>query len=290
MTGESDRVEERARILMVPTGSIVVPEERMYSHMDPDTWEQFKQSIRVQGILQPITVIKRGDKLILVDGYHRLKAALELGIPKVPVVISSTQEEDAYLHNIITNRLRGKTTTADMIRVIKHIQKQYGLSISKIAELTGLSRAYVSKLMKIAKAHPALLEALDQGRLSVDAAVELAKLPDPELQARATATAVALGYGTQDVKRYVAAIFRELEKPPEEQAPVEEVKPIGIRCHFCGREFPPQDVVTVNMCHECYYVAVTALREYYAQLNLPKEGERAEAGAPAAAPEGPDQS
>lgn len=241
----------RLRIRYVDPKTVMIPETRVNAQMDTETEALFRASIRVAGVKEPILCQELNDQLVLVDGLHRLMTALDVGLAKIPVALTEGTERGIQLDNLILNRLRGKTSTREVLEVLRSISEEHHITPDEIEKVTGFSASYTKRLSAIANATDAVFQALDRGQVSLEGAYWLAQIPGETNQSIITRSCVSIGSSTDQIRRQVSAIHRELQKPPEERQPLEDVQPVGIQCALCGTEYPVALIENPNVCKGC---------------------------------------
>jgi ParB-like chromosome segregation protein Spo0J len=242
---------------------IKVPEERVTARMDAEKTEQFESSVKSLGIEEPINCYEVDGELWLSDGLHRLVAAIQNGIPKVDVLVKPGTERDVLFHNLRSGHLRGKHPVSEMRRQIERAYQEYKIGIEDIVKETGLSQAYVEKLLVISQLTPMCLEALDEERIGVGHAFELTKSRSLDQQEIFLQMAIANHWTVAALKEFMAST-REIEDqraagvaatPPAS----EPAAPATVACRFCGEEYPPQQLASLIMCHSCQGIMFEAV-------------------------------
>jgi ParB-like chromosome segregation protein Spo0J len=241
----------KLKIRYIAPKEIMIPETRVNAQMDSETDSLFRESIRVAGVKEPILCQELNDQLILVDGLHRLMAAIDVNLPKVPIALIEGTEKGVMLDNLVLNRLRGKISTKEILAVLRELSDQHHITPDEIEEITGFSASYTKRLTSIANASDAVFEALDRGQISLEGAYWLSQIPGEYNQTIITHSCLATRMTTEGIRHQVEAIHRELQKPPEERRPLEDVPPVGIECIFCGGEYPINEIENPNICKGC---------------------------------------
>ncbi len=161
---------------------------------DEQKLKELADSVRMYGILQPLTVTRhersREDGTFyseyeLIAGERRLRASKIAGLTLVPVIIregEQTEQEKLELA-IIENLQREDLNAVDRAMAFQQLSNVFGLSHTQVAEKVGRSREYVSNTIRLLALPPAVLEALQLGKLSEGHARTLLMLSDrPEEQ------------------------------------------------------------------------------------------------------------
>jgi ParB/RepB/Spo0J family partition protein len=143
---------------------------------------ELKKSIQRYGILQPIVVfLNENKKYEVICGNHRLRAAKELGLSKVPIVLRQTNPAEARLLSIIENIQRhpmDPIVEGEIYSLsITNSPNDNKMTVNSLAEYLGKSAYYVESRINIYKnLHPKLQKEVGQ-TLTITNAVALARLP-----------------------------------------------------------------------------------------------------------------
>lgn len=252
------------KVEYVSTAEINVPKERVTSVWDPALEEEFLESIRSKGILEPVTLMRIGGELWLIDGLHRLQAADKLRIDKVPAYIIEGSLEELLIQNIIRNRQRGKSNPAQEAEVLSLLVEKKGFPLETAAKQLGMSLEWARKLLKISRLPEQVKDQLKHGKIPVSGAVYIADLPRPEDQVAVARDAEFYGYTVEQIKRRVGQILNpDVEPEPGEITFTPEGKParVPLTCHFCGAVLNASESY-VWICQECLSLARDVI-DYY---------------------------
>ena len=252
-----DKKYEKPVFEYLPINIIKIPEIRVTAEMPEDLQEQFKESIKKSGVKNPLKIIYDKGEYILVDGLHRLIEAQMANQKEVPCVIVKGTLKQAMLENLATGKLQGRGKATDMIKVVKYLHDEEGMSIEEIAAQSGYKVDYLYDLLAIANAHPDLLLALDEEKIPLGAAKELARIPIPDVMLKMLYEVIYRRMTVRDVKEYVDLTLEalELKKKKAEEAkkrPPPEFVPVT--CWVCGDEAPAKDMVSFLLCPKCQAV------------------------------------
>ncbi|HEY6064826.1 MAG TPA: ParB/RepB/Spo0J family partition protein [Thermoanaerobaculia bacterium] len=142
-------------------------------------------SIREQGIVQPIVVTPRGDKLEIVAGERRWRAAAIAGLTKVPVVWREKQSESDLLEvALVENLQREDLNPLDAAEAYARLKDEFRLSHEKIADRVGKDRTTVTNAIRLLKLPSSVRDRIRSGLLSAGHARALASLASPDDQER----------------------------------------------------------------------------------------------------------
>lgn len=197
---------------------------------DNEDYIQLRDSINQAGLLHPLLVREKTDTLDdgtkdvyieLVDGLQRYTACQELGLEEVDVKISTLGDIEALEAQIITNVHHVETKP---IEYTKGLQRLLSLSptltIPELATRVAKSPAWINQRFNMVnKLHPQLLPFVDDGRISITNALQLAKLPQEE---QVDFAQQAQTEATTDFVKTVKDRVDEIRKAAKQGRPVEE--------------------------------------------------------------------
>jgi ParB/RepB/Spo0J family partition protein len=171
---------------MIPIDEIRVF-ENYRKHFDPQKLEELAQSIRTEGVLQPIGVrpAPSGQGFDLRFGERRWRAAKKAGLTAIPSIVRVVTDEQILEEQLVENGDRDDVSELEEGEAYKRLHEKHGRTIEHIMELTGKSRAQIYARMKLTALQGAPREALLRRTLSGSIALLLARIPTQALQAQA---------------------------------------------------------------------------------------------------------
>lgn len=176
-----------------------------------DALNELAESIRQQGIVQPIVVTDRGDnRYSIVAGERRWRAARKAGLTQVPIVVRELESEQQRLElALVENLQRSNLNPVEEAEAYRSLQNGFGMSQEDIGHRVGKSRASVSHILRLLSLPPEILEMLREGRLSAGQARPLLAIEDPNLRLELAEKAVRDGLSAREIE----AIVRGEKKP-----------------------------------------------------------------------------
>ncbi len=204
----------------LPIGSIEPNPDQPREDFDPVKLEELAQSIRANGIIQPITVThsKQGTYLIIA-GERRWRAAQLAGLESIPVYVRETERERVLELALIENIQRADLNAVETAHAFRQLTERYGLSHDQVAERTGKDRSTVTNFIRLLKLTSPVLETLAAGKISVGHARTLLNLPDPETQWAACQRIVQGGLSVRETEAYVKKLTDPPSPPAEPPVP-----------------------------------------------------------------------
>lgn len=138
-------------------------------------------SIREQGILEPIVVAKTPAGYQIIAGERRCKAAKILGFKKVPVVIRETTPQGMLEMSIVENVQREDLNAIEKAQAYKRLIDEFGLGTNEVAKRVGKSAPAVSNTIRLLSLPDAIKDALVAGVITEGHVRPLISLGDPRL-------------------------------------------------------------------------------------------------------------
>ena len=162
-------------------------------------------SIREQGIVQPIVVTPRGEKLEIVAGERRWRAAAIAGLTKVPVVLRERQSETDLLEvALVENLQREDLNPLDAAEAYARLKDEFRLSHDRIADRVGKDRTTISNALRLLKLPSSVRDRVRSGLLSGGHGRALAALTSADDQERLAEEVVRRGLSVRQTEKRVA--------------------------------------------------------------------------------------
>ena len=152
------------------------PRERF----DPETLKELAESIRQQGVIQPILVEQRTDGgFMIIAGERRWKASRQAGLDEVPVIVRTFTAEQKLEIALIENVQREDLTPLEEARAYRHLMDVLGLSQQDVADKVGKKRSTVANSLRLLKLPESMRDAVESGQLSAGHARALLSVTNP---------------------------------------------------------------------------------------------------------------
>src|SRR3990167_6262010 len=145
--------------------------------IDPQALEQLAQSIRAQGILQPLIVRPVGDKYEIIAGERRWRAAQLAELSEVPVIIRYVPDEAASAIALIENIQRENLNPIEEAIALERLLEEFGMTHQQVADAICKSRTSVTNLLRLLVLPEEVKSMLDRGLLEMGHARTLITLP-----------------------------------------------------------------------------------------------------------------
>jgi len=149
--------------------------------ISPDSLQDLVDSIREQGILEPLVVAKTPAGYQIIAGERRWRAARVLGLQKVPVIIKETTPQGMLEMSIVENVQREDLNPIERAQAYKRLIDEFGLGTNEVARKVGKSAPTVSNTMRLLSLPDAIKDALVAGVISEGHVRPLISLGDTKL-------------------------------------------------------------------------------------------------------------
>lgn len=153
--------------------------------MHPEALEELSESIKAQGVMQPIVVrpIDSGNDTIkyeIIAGERRWRATQLAGLDKIPAVIREVADEAAIAMALIENIQREDLNPIEEAIALKRLQDEFELTQQEVAAAVGKSRTTVTNLLRLISLSEEVKKMLEHGDLEMGHARALLPLPSHE--------------------------------------------------------------------------------------------------------------
>lgn len=146
--------------------------------MDPASLDDLANSIRTQGVIQPLIVRPVGDKYEIIAGERRWRAAQLAGLNEVPVIIRHIPDEAAIAIALIENIQRENLNPIEEATALQRLIDEFGMTHQEAADAVGKNRATISNLLRLLALPEEVRVMLERGQLEMGHARTLITLPE----------------------------------------------------------------------------------------------------------------
>lgn len=169
-----------------------------------ETLKELADSIRAQGIVQPLIVRERNGHLELIAGERRWRAAQLLHLAEVPVIIREADDRAVLELALIENLQRENLNPMEEAQGYAQLVEQFQLTQEEVAVKVGKSRALVANALRLLKLPPELQACVRDGRLSVGHAKALLGLTGEKRQKQAADRVIKGGLNVRQTEALVS--------------------------------------------------------------------------------------
>ncbi len=181
--------------------------------MAEDSLEELADSIRSQGLVQPIVVRSiDGGHYEIIAGERRWRASKLAGLDTIPAIVREVSDRSAIAMALIENIQRENLNPMEEANALHRLREEFNLTHQEAAEAVGRSRAAVSNLLRLRNLNEDVKRLLENGDLEMGHARALLAL-DGEAQSKAASEIVEKGLSVRETEQ----LIRRLSKPKKEK-------------------------------------------------------------------------
>jgi ParB family chromosome partitioning protein len=191
-----------SELAQIPVADIHPNPKQPRRHFDGEAVSGLAESIRNQGLIQPVVVRPRLEGgYELIAGERRWRASREAGVTTVPAVVREADDRDTLLLGLVENVAREDLSPIEEGRGYAVLIDEFGLSLGEVAERVGKSKPTVSNRIRLLELPDDVLELLASGELSEGHARALLSVPDHAERRRLAKRIVRDGLSVRSAER-----------------------------------------------------------------------------------------
>ncbi|QDU72743.1 ParB/RepB/Spo0J family partition protein [Mucisphaera calidilacus] len=184
---------------------------------DPARLRELADSIRSQGVMQPVTVRKKpgeAGRYQIIAGERRWRAAKLAGLERIPALLQALEDQQAAEWALIENLQREDLNPIERAKALQELIHRHGLSHDRLGQQIGLERSTVTNLLRLLSLAEPVQDHLRSERLAMGHARALAAVSDLDLQAELADRAVREGWSVRRVESEVKRAGRAQDEAP----------------------------------------------------------------------------
>jgi len=177
------QTESGDRIVEVDVEHIEVNPHQPRKFFDGDKLKQLSESIKEDGVLQPVVVRRSDDnRFQIIMGERRLQAARLAGVPRVPVIVKNVKDVDSLRLALVENIQREDLNSIEVAHAYRALVATFGLTQSDLARLIGCDRSSVANTLRLLNLPDEVQQMIVDGHLTSGHARALLALPTKKEQ------------------------------------------------------------------------------------------------------------
>ena len=186
--------------------------------MDQESLQELANSIKAQGVMQPIVVRPISDrKYEIIAGERRWRATQLAGLDTIPAVIRDVPDEAAIAMALIENIQREDLNPIEEAAALQRLQQEFSLTQQEVADAVGKSRSTVANLLRLMSLQEDVRRLAEHGDLEMGHARALLGLEGGE-QSHAAAQVVGKGMSVRQTEALVRHLLEAKDKPAQSKA------------------------------------------------------------------------
>ena len=169
-------------VVQLPLSDIDVNINQPRKNFDDKALKELSDSIKVHGVIQPIIVVKMGERYMIIAGERRYRASKLAGLTSIPAIVKNYTKSEIAEVSLLENLQREDLNPMECARAMKKLMEDFGWTQEKVADRLGKSRPVVANTIRLLNLEPEVIEMIEQGKISAGHARSLVAVTDKKAQ------------------------------------------------------------------------------------------------------------
>ena len=169
-------------IVEIPIEDIYPNANQPRTHFDEKALQELAESIKVLGIIQPITVRKDGAKFEIISGERRYRASKMAGLKEIPAYVRLVNDQELLEMALVENIQREDLDAIEVALTYQRLLEEIGLTQEALSQRVGKERSTITNSIRLLKLNPDVQQAIRNGNISAGHGRAILSLENPEDQ------------------------------------------------------------------------------------------------------------
>lgn len=169
-------------IMEVPIEDIFPNPDQPRTHFDEKALQELSESIKVLGIIQPITVRKEGQKYKIISGERRYRASKLAGLKTIPAYIRLVNDQELLEMALVENIQREDLDPIEVALTYQRLLEEIGLTQDSLSQRVGKERSTITNSLRLLRLSPDVQQAVREGIISAGHGRAIISLEDADNQ------------------------------------------------------------------------------------------------------------
>ena len=203
---------ETGRVVFLPARSIRPNPAQPRRVFEEEALAELTESIRLHGVIQPLSVRRVGAGYELIAGERRLRAAQGAGLTEIPCIVMTMDDAESGVVALVENLQRRDLDFIEEAMGISRLIRLQNLSQEQTARMLGKSQSAIANKLRLLRHSPEVLAAIRRGNLTERHARALLRLGTEPQKLQAIETIVSLGMSVSRAEQYIDKLLTSGEK------------------------------------------------------------------------------
>lgn len=200
-------------VAMIPVEAIEVNPFQPRKEFEPEALQELAESLKVHGLIQPITVRRLDDKNYqLISGERRLRASKIAGLVEVPAYIRIANDQEMLEMALVENIQREELNSIEIAITYQRLMDECNLTHENLSDRVGKKRSTVTNYMRLLKLPPEIQQSIKKGQLTMGHARALVGVDDIALQLMLYKTIIKDQLSVRDVEELIRKYAESKDK------------------------------------------------------------------------------
>ena len=169
-------------IVAIPIEDIYPNANQPRTHFDEKALQELAESIKVLGIIQPITVRKDGAKFEIISGERRYRASKMADLKEIPAYVRLVNDQELLEMALVENIQREDLDAIEVALTYQRLLEEIGLTQEALSQRVGKERSTITNSIRLLKLNPDVQQAIRNGNISAGHGRAILSLENPEDQ------------------------------------------------------------------------------------------------------------
>jgi ParB family transcriptional regulator, chromosome partitioning protein len=217
LLGEETSKDNEEQYLEVDLDLIEPNSEQPRTRFNEANLEELAQSIRVNGVVQPIVLRRKGKRYEIIAGERRWRASLRAGLRKIPSVIKEVSDDKLLELALVENIQRQELSAVEEAKAYRKLIDTIGLTQEMIAERVGKNRTIITTFLRLLKLPDDVQDLIEEGKISAGHARALLMSDSTEVQRRVAKMVLEMSLSVRETEKTIKRISRGDTQPTEKK-------------------------------------------------------------------------
>ena len=221
VVSQEGKPQDTSDVLRIPVDLIEPNPYQPRMSFDSEAMQELADSIRTFGLIQPITVRRKGNKYQIISGERRYRASIMAGMDMIPAYIRDASEQGMLEMAIVENIQRENLDPIEVAMSYQRLMEECRLTQEQMADRVGKKRASVANQLRLLKLPAKVQHDLKVGLVSVGHAKVLLGVEDPAVQEMLCDLIVKNGLSVRQLEEKVKGLEKSAKPAPAKDEPQE---------------------------------------------------------------------
>ncbi len=212
LMGEEIRNLVSGEFLEIDLDLIEPNSEQPRSRFTEEKLEELAQSIKANGVVQPIVVRRKGGQYQIVAGERRWRASQRAGLRKIPAVVKDVADEKLLELALIENIQRQELNAIEEAKAYKNLIETIGLTQEMIAERVGKNRTVITTCLRLLKLPDDIQKLVEEEKITAGHGRALLMAEDAEMQRRIAKNIIELSLSVRETEKVAKRAGKEVSQ------------------------------------------------------------------------------
>lgn len=203
---------DKSQLKELKISDISTDPEQPRRHFNKEKLEELANSIRIHGVLQPIVVVRKNSKFLIVAGERRYRASKIAGLERVPAVVRELSDQNRLELSLIENIQRDNLNVLEMAEAYLKLREQFNLTAKEIGErVGGRSESAVLNTLRLLKLPQIVKDYIISGELKEGQARPLLKI-DKETIKKILPKIIEENWSSRKIEQFLVNYKKQIEE------------------------------------------------------------------------------